>query len=227
MERSTGNAKYGRSWQNIPLGNQQSFLLLTRVNAPKSQQGSTCSRKTKVDMIIGGILLGLLLVALAWLLWTPLRLEIDSEAGHFQVEWRHLMRVNWLPEEALDCIHVKAPFLNRHFFLSEMPAKREEMPAKTEPQKPHPAKKSRSIKTAWRMGRKILRSFEVKRFQLDWDSDDFIWNARMFPLVFGLSAWKNAQVQINFMGRREIALVLENRLGRILWAVIHTFLTKQ
>ncbi len=78
----------------------------------------------------------------------------------------------------------------------------------------------------WRLFRNLLRTFEVKRFHLVWDSDDFIWNARWYPLAWHLSTLGKGLVEINFSGRRELALIVENRLGRITWAVFKTFITK-
>lgn len=177
-------------------------------------------------MLIVAIIFGLFLITIGWLCWTPLRLEIDSENGVFQLEWRHVARVNWLPEQALDCIRIRAFFFERQFFLTNIPPKRTERAVKRSVQKARPRKKTMPARTIWRLCRRLLQSFDVKRFELQWDSDDFIWNARLYPLVWFLSTRWNAQVQVNFMGRRELALVLENRTGRMLWAVLQTFFTK-
>lgn len=178
-------------------------------------------------MTVVGIFLGLLMLVLIWLLWTPIRLEIDSENSHFQLEWRHIARVRWLPEQALDCLFIKALFWERQLYLTNHPVKRTQTVSAPKVKKAPPVKKPLPLKTIWRLTRHLLQSFEVKRFQVQWDSDDFIWNARVFPLAWFLSTRWNARVQINFMGRRELALVLENRPGRMLWAVLQTFFTKR
>ncbi len=79
----------------------------------------------------------------------------------------------------------------------------------------------------WRLGRNLLRTFKIKRLQIWWDSDDFIWNARVYPLASVVNTLGIGRVWINFTGRRELALIVENRPGRMLWAVLHTFITKR
>lgn len=177
-------------------------------------------------MIIAGTIIAVLMIAVMWLLWTPLRLEIDSEAGLFQLEWRHVVRINWLPEQAPDCVRVRAPFLDRQFRMTSISQKQAPVQRQRE-QKPPSTQKPLSLKSVWRMTRNVLQSFEVKRLYIDWDSDDFIWNAQAYPLACVLNSRGDARIQINFMGRREVALVLENRVGRLLGVVLHTFFTKQ
>lgn len=182
--------------------------------------------------MIGWIILGVLLGGLAWLLWTPLRLEIDSGTGVFRAEWRHLCAVQWLPDEGLDIIRVEAPFFRRNIRLSGLSG-----PGKSPDKKPEKAdakparfakKKQRlSIKMMWRLGRNFLRSFKIKRLQIWWDSDDFIWNARAYPIAHFVNTLGIGQLRINFVGRRDLALVVENRLGRMLGAVLFTFITKR
>ena len=79
----------------------------------------------------------------------------------------------------------------------------------------------------WRLGRNVLRSFEIKRLEIWWDSDDFIWNAQIYPLARFISSWGVGKIYINFTGQCELALRVENRLGRIIWAVLHTFISKR
>lgn len=78
-----------------------------------------------------------------------------------------------------------------------------------------------------RMARNILRSFRIKRFHLVWDSDDFIWNARLYPIAWQINRRIAGRLEINFQGRRELALTAENRLARLIWAVLKTFTHKQ
>lgn len=178
--------------------------------------------------MVGWILLGLLLLFLGWLFWAPIRIAIDSEAGMFAVEWWGLGRLQWLPEKSLDRLYLSVWFFQWPIRLgpSEQKAARPKKPAKTErPRKPGP-KKNMAAKTLFRMIRNVLRSFRIKRFYLVWDSDDFIWNARWYPVAWHFSYWSGGHLEINFQGRRELALTVENRLGRIAWAVLKTFTTK-
>lgn len=178
--------------------------------------------------MIGWIILGFCLLLFAWLLWTPLRVEIDSEKGIFRGEWRHLCAVQWLPEEGFDRIQVEAPFFRRKIQLSGV-SKPEKHRVKKQTQPALPVKKKQTFpaKTMWRLGRNMLRSFKIKRLHIWWDSDDFIWNAQVYPLAHFVNMLGIGKVWINFTGRRDLALTVENRLGRMLWAVLQTFITKR
>ncbi len=179
--------------------------------------------------MIGWFILGLLLLIFAWLLWTPLRVEIDTASGIFRAEWRYLCAVQWLPDEGLDIIRLEAPFFRRNIRLSGVekhPLKKQEKPRK-KPVSPVKKNKRMSVGTLWRLGRNFLRSFKIKRLQIWWDSDDFIWNAQAYPLAHFINMLGVGQVRVNFMGRRELALVVENRLGRMLGVVLYTFITKR
>jgi len=180
--------------------------------------------------MIGWIILGLCLLGFAWLLWTPLRVEIDSENGIFRAEWRHLCAVQWLPEEGLDRMRVEAPFFRRTVQLAGLskPQNRsKQKEEETKPARPSKKKQSFSAKMMWRLGRNLLRTFKIKRLQIWWDSDDFIWNAQVYPLASVVNTLGVGRVWINFTGRRELALLVENRPGRIIWAVLYTFITKR
>lgn len=176
--------------------------------------------------MVGWILLTVFTAGVLWLFWTPLRLEIDTEQGVFRLEWLHLCAVQWLPEEALDALRLQAPFFRRTFYLANRPAP-DQAPVQPKPKPARPAQRKKiAPRTMWRLGRNVLRSFKIKRCQVLWDSDDFIWNAQVFPLAHLLSTRGAVSVRINFTGQRELALIVENRLGRILWAVLQTFTTK-
>ena len=50
---------------------------------------------------------------------------------------------------------------------------------------------------------------------MNWDTDDYILNAYLYPFTpFLYSPQKS--FTINFEGKRDIELIIENRLGRIL-----------
>ncbi|MBK8192187.1 MAG: hypothetical protein IPK76_02815 [Lewinellaceae bacterium] len=177
--------------------------------------------------MIWWVLFGVFLIALAWFFWAPIRLEIDSESGIFIVQWRGICRLQWVPAEGVDQLQLTLFFIQRKIRLgSASGAQKPEIPAKKPRSKKPVSRKKIRIQTMWRLFRNLLRTFEVKRFHLVWDSDDFIWNARWYPLAWHLSTLGKGLVEINFSGRRELALIVENRLGRITWAVFKTFITK-
>ncbi len=179
--------------------------------------------------MIALILLFVLLALVAWLLWTPLRIEIDSEAGIVYLAWQGVASVKWEAEQGLDVLQLRVIGFRKDLRMGQ------ERGVKAPPTAAKPAGKKRKkarvrrafpLKTILRMARNVLCTFKINRLKIYWDSDDFIWSARLYPLVFYLNYRIGGQVAINFRGRRALALSVENRLGRMIWAVLQTFTTK-
>ena len=162
------------------------------------------------------VFLSIFLAAVFWLLWAPIRLEINTWKGIYRVEWIGLGALNWLPEEGLDVIELKLFFWKKRWALSEIQSKQE--PSKAKP-KSKAVKKSQSGLAGWRLVKKIARTFKVRHCRLWLDTGDYLWNAWLFPVGWFLQK-PNIGVWINFQGKNEGALLVENRLGRVLWAFI-------
>lgn len=65
----------------------------------------------------------------------------------------------------------------------------------------------------------VANSFKVKRIYVNIDTKDYIQNALLFPLFFLLNT-KKRQLYINYFGRNEVILVIENNIYRILQAFL-------
>jgi len=168
---------------------------------------------------MGWLVLTVFLAAICWLLWAPIRLEINTWKGIYQVEWAGLGMLNWLPEEGLDVIEVKLFFWKKRFEISKMQPKQRRSTIKPDSIKNKAVKKSKSGFSRWRLVKKIARTFKVRHCRLWIDTGDYLWNAWLFPLGW-LMRKPNVGVWINFQGKNEGSLLVENRLGRVLWAVI-------
>jgi hypothetical protein len=170
-------------------------------------------------MLIGGLFAGVLLAIIAWLLWAPIRLKIDTRSGVYRVEWSRVVSADWLPEQGLDVIEIRVFFWKRKIALYRANGKKKKAGA------PKPAKKhdEKPVKKTRRLSRqsirKILQTFEVRRCHLTLDTGDYLWNAWLFP-VFWFVRKPNVRVRINFQGENELSLLVQNRLGRILWALV-------
>lgn len=167
------------------------------------------------------------MAVLTWFLWAPLRLEIDSTRGIFQLRWLSIGRVQWLPESGIDHFRWKIFFWQNELWLNRLPAvSKKQGEAKQAVKKPQ-TRKPLPLKTTLRLLRNVLRSFKIKRLQIWWDSDDFVWNAQVYPLTAAFNSWSQHRIYINFTGRRDLVLQVENRLGRVAWAALKTFIYKQ
>ncbi|HOY07894.1 MAG TPA: hypothetical protein PLO67_20930 [Saprospiraceae bacterium] len=159
-----------------------------------------------------------MLLLLTGLLLTPLRLAIDSIRGVYQIRWYGLATLNWLPEESPDMLEMRTLFFKKRFNLAAHISQRK--PAG----KPAPARKSRakpasSPRHMLKIALAILKTFRVRRCQVNWDAGDYVLNAWLFPVCFFLNRFP-ASVSVNFNGQCDIVLIIENSAGRLLWAFL-------
>ncbi|NUO01901.1 MAG: hypothetical protein HUU01_14955 [Saprospiraceae bacterium] len=162
------------------------------------------------------VVLSLLLAAVFWVLWAPIRLEINTWKGIYRAKWVGFGALNWLPEEGVDVIEINLFFWKKRWALSEIDSK--QLPAKTTP-KTTAVKKKKRRNIPWRGIKKIAQTFKVRQCQFSFDTGNYLWNAWLFP-VFWLWRSPNVSIWINFQGKNEGSLLVENRLGRLLWAMI-------
>lgn len=71
--------------------------------------------------------------------------------------------------------------------------------------------------------KKMLFSFTIREFDLDIDTRDVIWNAYLYP-VSAFLLHRGYPIRINYQNRFRFDLVIENRLGSLLKALILSFI---
>jgi hypothetical protein len=143
-------------------------------------------------------------------------LFIDTNTNQYYIHFKGLAKVRFeAHEEALLKIQLRLFFLNFDFFPFKNTTKRI---------KKHQIKKSNfkgrrkriSIKTMIR----LLKTFKVKRFFLNIDTGDCIYNAKLYPIVAFLN-YRLGHFNINFIGKNQLVLCLENRPVYILKSFIN------
>ena len=73
----------------------------------------------------------------------------------------------------------------------------------------------------FRKGLRIIKSFKIKRMQLNIDTGDCIMNAKLFP-VFAFLNYKVGGFTINFEGRNQVALHAQSRPINIIKSIFNT-----
>jgi hypothetical protein len=166
-------------------------------------------------VIVALLLLALLAVAL-WLLLAPFSLRLDTYRDEYYLKWHSIGSARLLLLEGELAIGLRLGPWRKQFYPLRPGAKpkaEEEKPAL-----PHPAKAKKPRRPfPWRKMRRVLRTFRVREFQLEIDTDDFARNAWLFPLVHSIGPLRRS-VHVNFLGRNEGVLVVQNRLWDMGWA---------
>jgi hypothetical protein len=168
--------------------------------------------------ILGGLLLLLLLIVLL----APFRLIVDSRQQVFRFNWQPIGMAQLQMTDDDFVIRFKLFFwgMERSLFKlissSKKQAEKEKPKAKT--------KKKKSSKKGFRFIKTriipVWKSFKLEKLRLQLDTDDYCRNAYLAPVFHLLSNGKNRQLSVNFSGETELILIVQNRLIRILKAII-------
>lgn len=171
--------------------------------------------RTKSNAVWYVVVIVLLSAVLAYLLWMPLELQVDSARSLFCLKVGILARASLEPEpEQGICLHLRAGF--RDFYWG--PADFRKAGAKKSAGK-QKSRQRKGGKFTPQKAVKLLRSFRVRHFSWDLDTGNPVVNARLYPAFYLLDQTLGG-FRINFCDHNRLALRIENRPLRILRAVL-------
>ncbi len=162
------------------------------------------------------VIIALVILLVAFLLWAPIIIRIDTGTNDYQVQWRGLAKARIEGDEK-EFIRIRLDFLFLKFKLYPLrwrrtPGKKKELSATR-------TKRKFSTKNG-RIVLRVLRSFEIKRFLLHLDTGDCILNAKLYPVFFFMNRF-NGDFAINFNNENRLALQIQNRPIHILKSIIN------
>lgn len=171
------------------------------------------------------IILILLFVLLLGLLIAPMQLYIDTPRQVFSLRWSKLLETRLIGVDDIPKIQLQIFFWRKEwdvFQLLSSSQKQRKKPSTASQKKPK--KRSNrffrmSYKTMFRKAKQVLRSFEVKQCDVRLDTDDFVRNSYLYPIFYMLNG-KNRKLSINYQGEASVQLLVQNRLYRIIAAVL-------
>ena len=171
-----------------------------------------------VGMWILLALLLLLLLIIIWLLWARMVLCINSYTHQYFFSFGGLIKLEPVHQGQDILLAIKLPFYRFELdpFDNRPPKKPKKGVDKPVSQKKSPAAKGRKLKFTiyLKTAGDVLKTFTVRRFKLDLDTGDFVLNAKLTPVVVFLSRGP-AQLQVNYLGRTDIWIEIENQLIRL------------
>jgi hypothetical protein len=173
--------------------------------------------------MITTILLGLLLIMLAliaWLLFMPLIIQIDTFTEVYLLRWGPVYATVVFTESDARYT-INAPFFHREGSLFDLPTSngRKSRSAGHPPSEQTKERRRRPVLPIIQRG---LGTFRVLRFQWYLDTGDPLWNAWLFP-VFHLWRTRGADVRISFTGRTGLVFIAHNNAFRLLKAALSEF----
>lgn len=150
-----------------------------------------------------------------YLLLMPIVLCIDTTKNLYYLQFWGLAKASFQSDEKeLIRIRFKVFFLEFSFYpLRKSDSKKGKGSKEV---KVKEKRKRMRFRTAWR----LLKTFKVKRFLLNIDTGNCISNAKLYPL-FAFLNYRMGGFNINFQGRNQLVLHIQNRPIRIIGAFIN------
>lgn len=127
-----------------------------------------------------------------------------------------LIQVEPTKKEHQVLVSIKVPFYRFHIDPFESKAS-------IKPNKKKIKKKKSSSNNGGRIAMKhylrttldALKTFTIRRFQLDMDTGDYALNAQLTPLAVMLNQRTTGRWQINYLGKNNLWIEIENQLIRL------------
>lgn len=134
---------------------------------------------------------------------------------------QYIVRIWGLAKVALEgheteFLRIKLNTLFTRFYFYPLRKKKEEQKKKIEAK----SRKKRNIKSNFKSGLQVLKSFKVKKLLLDIDTGNCIQNAKLYPAFAFLNHYVGT-FQINFEGRVNMVLHLQSRPVNIIKSFIN------
>lgn len=166
------------------------------------------------------LLPGILIAVFIFLLFTPLRFDVNSDLGWIGIRYGRLAEASLLFNEVLQVVRVRMGWWKKEYTLEEM-LRRRKPPAAVKPERVQrrPGKKP-DVGRMLRKIRSVLGSFRLTKCDIAIDTGDVQTNAILYPFFY-LLKWKTGKnISISFTGETVLVLQAENTLARMLWAYI-------
>ena len=170
------------------------------------------------------IILGVLIIAFAWLLIAPLYLYVSTSESRYEAGLTGIFKVLITMEEnGLPAFTGKIFFIT--FNIPVFKFRKKKIKASTPKKSKKKARKltRKRLRLIMTIIWKIIRSFKLRQFKLNIDTTDVIWNAYLIP-VFSFAHRDNIQLSVNYEDKNEFILHFENNLGRIIIQVVSSFI---
>ncbi len=160
-----------------------------------------------------------LIALLGCLLITPLELIIHSANNEYKLRWGWLFRARLisLPDDLI--IRISIPFYQKDFFpLHPKASHKSTQKAKKKKQRRR-KNTSKKHRKAFKLIRSVLKSFHIRQFRLNMDTDDYLTNAYLYPIFYFFNKGKGIW-EVNYEGQFELDLEMDNRPIRLIYAFI-------
>lgn len=176
----------------------------------------------------------LILLLLFWILFARLIFYVDTVTSEYYVSFGNQIKMDLFFMDGFPMLRAKIFFIQKEIDpLEPNTKKKKKKKEKKEKDKKEKTKKREIVdkpglaKTAIRQIKKIIKTFNVKKFHLNIDTNDFIYNSYLAGLFSAINRG-NLLLQTNYTGDFFLKINIQNRIVNILMPLISSiFLLKK
>ena len=165
--------------------------------------------------MVGTILLILFFALLIGFLVIPIQIRLDTIEKLYFVQLQGLAKAS-IEGDKEELLRIRLQIFFRSFYFYPLRKINASRTKKVRAKKQKKLGSKMSFKTASR----LLNSFKVKEFVLNIDTGNFILNAKLYP-AFAFLNYHIGNISVNFEGRNQMVLYLQNRPIYILKSFIN------
>lgn len=156
------------------------------------------------------ILIAIFLLVVAYLLFAPLYVEVDSRRGLFRVRFHWLAGARVFLKDSL-YVEINITWWHKTFdLLALQKGKRKE--------KGKVKGKVKEKKISLEKIKAVIQTFKVKKLELNIDTGDNYLNGILFPWLLLAALRTRRNIEVNFTGENNIVFEIKNNVARMLWA---------
>lgn len=169
-------------------------------------------------LTIAIILLIIVSSLFCYLFFAPFYLELDSTKDLYRLRFHHLAWVRFQMIDDLPFIQFKILGWKKQLNVLTARSKTETKQSGAIQEGKKIKKNSRTI--PWKKIRNVLASFRINHCEISIDFGDVQANAVLYPIFYWIKAKSKKNIAVNFIGKNEIILKVENNLARMSWAYL-------
>ena len=166
-----------------------------------------------IGLVIAIVLVSLLIIVLI----TPIVLTIDTPTKEYSLRWGRMAKaqVTEVPGDVRLLYRVGRIWKRDRSLLDMVfqPGKKDAQPNRSR------RARSKSRRSSLKTVLSLIRSFRMRRCEINVDTGDFATNAYLYPVTSMLNSWRG-RWRVNFNGDVEVHLLIDNSLWRVIRTLI-------
>lgn len=163
--------------------------------------------------MVAWIIIMVLLLLLAWLLFAPVILRINTRLENYSVSLPGIFAARFVQDEREFYLRVRVLLITFRIGPGDFASRGRGKKWRRKP----PGKVS--VRYLAMAVKEILRSFRLKYLHMSVDTEDCQLNAMLVPVFLFINT-ERISVNVNFMEENSLAMDLRNRLANFLWTYI-------